>query len=292
MNSILFEPNKKIITPATDPSKVDLEDWAQEPTKIIPYDGMTDILEQYYKRYSKSTKKLRKLNTETNSDNQSAISDLESDIFDDLKSFTQPQSLSLVKNLTLNISNPYDYLDGDLFIDKEGQSLSSYYKDTKPTKVLPLILALESTPLALITEHYPDVFSQTLLSELDFPRNNFALAVRSFIDSDITIRRFKSPIADAFWNALDIRGSLAFYYDEAPYYNISFNFNGYEYLIARVSTRDSITQFVDFEAKRITKNKIKDIDPDITNEGGVFLLVESTVQDPSKNDYIIMGTPY
>lgn len=292
MNSILFEPNKKIITPATDPSKVDLEDWAQEPAKIIPYDGMTDILEQYYKRYSKSTKKLRKLNEETNSDNQSAIANLESDIFDDLKNFTQPQSLSLVKNLTLNISNPYDYLDGDLFIDKEGQSLSSYYKDTKPTKVLPLILALESTPLALITEHYPDVFSQTLLSELDFPRNNFALAVRSFIDSDITIRRFKSPIADAFWNVLDIKGSLAFYYDEAPYYNISFNFNGYEYLIARTSTRDSITQFVDFEAKRVTKNKIKDIDPDITNEGGAFLLVESTVQDPSKNDYIIMGTPY
>lgn len=292
MNSILFEPNKKIITSATDPSKVDLADWAQEPTKIIPYDGMTDILEQYYKRYSKSTKKLRKLNTETNSDNQSAIANLESDIFDDLKNFTQPQSLSLVKNLTLNISNPYDYLDGDLFIDKEGQSLSSYYKDTKPTKVLPLILALKSTPLALITEHYPDVFSQTLLSELDFPRNNFALAVRSFIDSDITIRRFKSPIADAFWNALDIRGSLAFYYDEAPYYNISFNFSGYEYLITKVSTRDSITQFVDFESKRITKNKIKDIDPGITNEGDTLMLVESTVQDPSKNDYIIMGAPY
>lgn len=291
MNSILFEPNKKIITPATDPSKVDLEDWAQEPTKIIPYDGMTDILKQYYKRYSKSTKKLRKLNKETNSDNQSAISDLESDIFDDLKSFTQPQSLSLVKNLTLNIMNPYDYLTGGLFIDKE-QSLSSYYEDLKSTIVAPLILALEDEPLAVITEHYPNIFSRFFLSELDFPRNNFALAVRSFIDSDITIRRFKSPIADAFWNVLDIKGSLAFYYDEAPYYNISFNFNGYEYLIARTSTRDSITQFVDFEAKRVTKNKIKDIDPDITNEGGVFLLVESTVQDPSKNDYIIMGTPY
>jgi len=291
MNSILFEPNKKIITPATDPSKVDLEDWAQEPAKIIPYDGMTDILEQYYKRYSKSTKKLRKLNEETNSDNQSAIANLESDIFDDLKNFTQPQSLSLVKNLTLNISNPYDYLDGDLFIDKEGQSLSSYYKDTKPTKVLPLILALESTPLALITEHYPDVFSQTLLSELDFPKKNFALSVRSFIDSDITIRRFKSPIAAAFWNALDIRGSLAFYYDEAPYYNISFNFSGYEYLIAKVSTRET-TQWVDFDAKRVTKNKIKDIDPDITNEGDVFMLVESTVEDLSKNDYTIMETPY
>lgn len=291
MNSILFEPNKKIITPATDPSKVDLEDWAQEPTKIIPYDGMTDILEQYYKRYSKSTKKLRKLNEETNSDNQSAIANLESDIFDDLKSFTQPQSSSLVKNLTLNIADLYDYITGDLFIDKE-QSLSSNYKGISPTIVAPLILALKSTPLAVITEHYPNLFSQFFLSELNFPRNNFALSVRSFIDSDITIRRFKSPIADAFWDALDIKGSLAFYYDEAPYYNISFNFNGYEYLIARTSTRDSITQFVDFEAKRVTKNKIKDIDPDITNEGGVFLLVESTVQDPSKNDYIIMGTPY
>ena len=291
MNSILFEPNKKIITPATDPSKVDLADWAQEPTKIIPYDGMTDILEQYYKRYSKSTKKLRKLNTETNSDNQSAISDLESDILDDLKSFTQPQSSSLVKNLTLNIMNPVGSLFRSLFIDKE-RSLSSYYKNIKSTKVLPLILALKSTPLALITEHYPDMFSQTFLSELDFPKKNFALSVRSFIDSDITIRRFKSPIADAFWNALDIRGSLAFYYNEAPYYNISFNFSGYEYLIAKVSTRDSITQFVDFESKRITKNKIKDIDPDITNEGDTFMLVESTVRDPSKNDYIIMGTPY
>lgn len=291
MNSILFEPNKKIITPATDPSKVDLEDWAQEPAKIIPYDGMTDILEQYYKRYSKSTKKLRKLNKETNSDNQSAISDLESDIREDLKSFTQPQSLSLVKNLTLNIADLYGYITGNLFIDKE-HKLSSNYEGISPTIVAPLILALEDEPLAVITEHYPNIFSRSFLPELDFPRNNFALSVRSFIDSDITIRRFKSPIADAFWNVLDIKGSLAFYYDEAPYYNISFNFNGYEYLIARTSTRDSITQFVDFEAKRITKNKIKDIDPDITNEGGVFLLVESTVQDPSKNDYIIMGTPY
>lgn len=291
MNSILFESNKKIITPVTDPSKVDLADWAQEPTKIISYDGMTDILEQYYKRYSKSTKKLRKLNTETNSENQSAISDLESDILDDLKSFTQPQSLSLVKKLTLNIMNPYDYLTGGLFIDKE-QNLSSYYEDLKPTIVMPLILTLEDEPLAVITEHYPNVFSRSFLPELDFPRNNFALSVRSFIDSDITIKRFKSPIADAFWNALDIRGSLAFYYDEAPYYNISFNFSGYEYLIAKVSTRDSITQFVDFESKRITKNKIKDIDPGITNEGDTFMLVESAVQDPSKNDYIIMGAPY
>ena len=291
MNSILFEPNKKIITPATDPSKVDLADWAQEPTKIIPYDGMTDILEQYYKRYSKSTKKLRKLNTETNSDNQSAISDLESDIFDDLKSFTQSQSLSLVKNLTLNIADLYDYITGDLFIDKE-QKLSSNYEGIPPTIVAPLILALEDEPLAVITEHYPNIFSRSFLPELDFPRNNFALSVRSFIDSDITIRRFKSPIADAFWNALDIRGSLAFYYDEAPYYNISFNFSGYEYLIAKVSTRDSKTQFVDFESKRITKNKIKDIDPGITNEGDTFMLVESTVRDPSKNGYIIMGTPY
>lgn len=290
MNSILFEPNKKIITPATDPSKVDLEDWAQEPTKIIPYDGMTDILEQYYKRYSKSTKKLRKLNEETNSDNQSAISELESDILDDLKSFTQPQPSSLVKNLTLNIMNPYDYLTGGLFIDKV-QKLSSYYEDLKPTIVMPLILTLESTPLAVITEHYPNIFSQFFLPELDFPRNNFALAVRSFIDSDITIRRFKSPIADAFWNALDKRGSLAFYYDEAPYYNISFNSSGYEYLIAKVSTRET-TQWVDFDAKRVTKNKIKDIDPDITNEGDVFMLVESTVEDLSKNDYTIMETPY
>ena len=152
MNSILFEPNKNIITPATDPSKVDLADWAQEPTKIIPYDGMTDILEQYYKRYSKSTKKLRKLKTETNSDNQSAISDLESDILDDLKSFTQPQSSSLVKNLTLNIMNPVGSLFRSLFIDKE-RSLSSYYKNIKSTKVLPLILALKYTPLSLITEH-------------------------------------------------------------------------------------------------------------------------------------------
>lgn len=290
MNSILFEPNKKIITPATDPSKVDLEDWAQEPAKIIPYDGMTDILEQYYKRYSKSTKKLRKLNEETNSDNQSAIANLESDIRDDLKSFTQPQSLSLVKNLTLNIADLYDYITGDLFIDKE-QKLSSNYEGLSPTIVAPLILALEDEPLAVITEHYPTIFSQSFLSELDFPRNNFALSVRSFIDSNITIRRFKSPIADAFWNALDTRGSLAFYYDEAPYYNISFNSSGYEYLIAKVSTRET-TQWVDFDAKRVTKNKIKDIDPDITNEGDVFMLVESTVEDLSKNDYTIMETPY
>lgn len=251
------------------------------PNKVISYDKMNDALESIYIQYAKTAKKLMKSTSEISvtfklifvnfilflltmgidrsfvhgslkevilivawlivasaisgqilyNDAHSLIPHkykLDSSIVDDMDLFHGDRTL-LVDNMHLYIVNPFDSespVDPDL-------NFIYYYQGTDSKVVLPLVLMIDSLPVALITHSYQNKKSKTEPTGVDI----------------IPVR---SPKGDAFWQTLNSLANLTLYYNEEPYYGISFNYEGYDYLITAISITPG--DQVIFKAKLIAKN--------------------------------------
>lgn len=153
---------------------------------------------------------------------------LDSSVVDDMDLFHGDRTL-LVDNMHLYIVNPFDSeppVDPDL-------NFIYYYQGTDSKVVLPLVLMIDSLPVALITHSYQNKKSKTEPTGVDI----------------IPVR---SPKGDAFWQTLNSLANLTLYYNEEPYYGISFNYEGYDYLITAISITPE--DQVIFKAKLIAKN--------------------------------------
>ena len=264
------------------------------PNKVISYDKMNDALESIYIQYAKTAKKLMKSTSEISVTFKlifvnfvlflltmgidrsfvhgslkevilivawlivaSAISgqilyndahvydahsliphkyNLDSSIVDDMDLFHGDKTL-LVDNMHLYIMNPFDPespVDPDL-------NFIYYYQGTDSKVVLPLVLTIDSLPVALITHSYKDKKSKTEPTGVDI----------------IPVR---SPKGNAFWQTLNSLANLTLYYDEEPYYGISLNYEGYDYLITAISITPE--DQVIFKAKLIAKTTDLEVKPE------------------------------
>ena len=264
------------------------------PNKVISYDKMNDALESIYTQYARTAKKLMKPTSEISVTFKlifvnfilflltmgidysfvhgslkevllivvwlivaSAISgqilyndahaydthsliphkyNLDSSVVDDMDLFHGDKTL-LVDNMHLYIMNPFDTkspVDPDL-------NFIYYYQGTDLKIVLPLVLMIDSLPVALITHSYKNKKSKTEPTGVDI----------------IPIR---SPKGDAFWQTLNSLANLTLYYDEEPYYGISFNYKGYDYLITAISITPE--DQVIFKAKLIAKTTDLEVKPE------------------------------
>lgn len=255
------------------------------PNKVISYDKMNDALESIYTQYARTAKKLMKPTSEISVtfklifvnfilflltmgidhsfvhgslkevilivvwlivasaisgqilykdahayDAHSLIShkyNLDSSVVDDMDLFHGDKTL-LVDNMHLYIMNPFDPespVNPDL-------NFIYYYQGTDSKSVLPLVLTIDSLPIALITKSYKNKKSKTEPTGVD-------------------IIPVSSPKGDAFWQTLNSLANLTLYYNEKPYYGISLNYEGYDYLITAISItpKDQVV----FKAKLIAK---------------------------------------
>lgn len=264
------------------------------PNKIISYDKMNDALESIYTQYARTAKKLMKPTSEISVTFKlifvnfilflltmgidrsfvhgslkevilivawlivaSAISgqilyndahaydahfliphkyNLDSSVVDDMDLFHGDKTL-LVDNMHLYIMNPFDPespVDPDL-------NFIYYYQGTDLKIVLPLVLTIDSLPVALITKSYKDKKSKTE-------------------PTDVDIIPVSSPKGDAFWQTLNSLANLTLYYNEEPYYGISLNYEGYDYLITAISITPE--DQVIFKAKLIAKTTDLEVEPE------------------------------
>jgi len=264
------------------------------PSKVISYDKMNDALESIYTQYARTAKKLMKPTSEISVtfklifvnfilflltmgidhsfvhgslkevllivvwlivalaisgqilyndahayDAHSLIPhkyNLDSSVVDDMDLFHGDKTL-LVDNMHLYIMNPFDTkspVDPDL-------NFIYYYQGTDLKIVLPLVLMIDSLPVALITHSYKNKKSKTEPTGVDI----------------IPIR---SPKGDAFWQTLNSLANLTLYYDEEPYYGISLNYEGYDYLITAISITSE--DQVIFKAKLIAKTTDLEVKPE------------------------------
>lgn len=264
------------------------------PNKVISYDKMNDALESIYTQYARTAKKLMKPTSEisvtfklifvnfilfllTMGINHSfvhgslkevllivvwlivasAISgqilyndahaydahsliphkyNLDSSVVDDMNLFHGDKTL-LVDNMHLYIMNPFDPespVDPDL-------NFIYYYQGTDSKSVLPLVLTIDSLPVALITNSYKNKKSKTE-------------------STGVNIIPVRSPKGDAFWQTLNSLANLTLYYKEKPYYGISLNYEGYDYLITAISITPE--DQVIFKAKLIAKTTDLEMKPE------------------------------
>ena len=264
------------------------------PSKVISYDKMNDALESIYTQYARTAKKLMKPTSEISVTFKlifvnfilflltmgidhsfvhgslkevllivvwlivaSAISgqilyndahaydahsliphkyNLDSSVVDDMDLFHGDKTL-LVDNMHLYIMNPFDSespVDPDL-------NFIYYYQGTDSKIVLPLVLTIDSLPVALITHSYKDKKSKTE-------------------STGVNIIPVRSPEGDAFWQTLNSLANLTLYYKEKPYYGISLNYEGYDYLITAISIAPE--DQVIFKAKLIAKTTDLEVKPE------------------------------
>lgn len=264
------------------------------PSKVISYDKMNDALESIYTQYARTAKKLMKPTSEISVTFKlifvnfilflltmgidhsfvhgslkevllivvwlivaSAISgqilyndahaydahsliphkyNLDSSVVDDMDLFHGDKTL-LVDNMHLYIMNPFDSespVDPDL-------NFIYYYQGTDSKIVLPLVLTIDSLPVALITHSYKDKKSKTE-------------------STGVNIIPVRSPEGDAFWQTLNSLANLTLYYKEKPYYGISLNYEGYDYLITAISITPE--DQVIFKAKLIAKTTDLEVKPE------------------------------
>lgn len=264
------------------------------PNKVISYDKMNDALESIYIQYAKTAKKLMKSTSEISVTFKlifvnfilflltmgidhsfvhgslkevllivvwlivaSAISgqilyndahaydahsliphkyNLDSSVVDDMDLFHGDKTL-LVDNMHLYIMNPFDPespVDPDL-------NFIYYYQGTDSKSVLPLVLTIDSLPVALITNSYQNKKSKTE-------------------STGVNIIPVGSPKGDAFWQTLNSLANLTLYYKEKPYYGISLNYEGYDYLITAISITPE--DQVIFKAKLIAKTTDLEVKPE------------------------------
>lgn len=264
------------------------------PNKVISYDKMNDALESIYTQYARTAKKLMKPTSEISVTFKlifvnfilflltmgidrffvrgslkeiilivawlivaSAISgqilyndayaydahsliphnyNLDSSVVDDMDLFHGDKTL-LVDNMHLYIMNPFDPespVNPDL-------NFIYYYQGTDSKSVLPLVLTIDSLPVALITKSYKNKKSKTEPTGVD-------------------IIPVSSPKGDAFWQTLNSLANLTLYYNEKPYYGISLNYEGYDYLITAISItpKDQVV----FKAKLIAKTTDLEVKPE------------------------------
>lgn len=264
------------------------------PNKVISYDKMNDALESIYTQYARTAKKLMKPTSEISVTFKlifvnfilflltmgidhsfahgslkevllivvwlivaSAISgqilyndahaydahsliphkyNLDSSVVDDMDLFHGDKTL-LVDNMHLYIMNPFDPespVDPDL-------NFIYYYQGTDSKSVLPLVLTIDSLPVALITNSYQNKKSKTE-------------------STGVNIIPVGSPKGDAFWQTLNSLANLTLYYKEKPYYGISLNYEGYDYLITAISITPE--DQVIFKAKLIAKTTDLEVKPE------------------------------
>lgn len=264
------------------------------PNKVISYDKMNDALESIYTQYARTAKKLMKPTSEISVTFKlifvnfilflltmgidhsfvhgslkevllivvwlivaSAISgqilyndahaydahsliphnyNLDSSVVDDMDLFHGDKTL-LVDNMHLYIMNPFDPespVDPDL-------NFIYYYQGTDSKSVLPLVLTIDSLPVALITNSYKNKKSKTE-------------------STGVNIIPVRSPKGDAFWQTLNSLANLTLYYKEKPYYGISLNYEGYDYLITAISITPE--DQVIFKAKLIAKTTDLEVKPE------------------------------
>lgn len=264
------------------------------PNKVISYDKMNDALESIYTQYARTAKKLMKPTSEISVTFKlifvnfilflltmgidhsfvhgslkevilivvwlivaSAISgqilyndahaydahsliphkyNLDSSVVDDMNLFHGDKTL-LVDNMHLYIMNPFDPespVDPDL-------NFIYYYQGTGSKSVLPLVLTIDSLPVALITNSYKNKKSKTE-------------------STGVNIIPVRSPKGDAFWQTLNSLANLTLYYKEKPYYGISLNYEGYDYLITAISITPE--DQVIFKAKLIAKTTDLEVKPE------------------------------
>lgn len=263
------------------------------PSKVISYDKMNDALESIYTQYARTAKKLMKPTSEISVTFKlifvnfilflltmgidhsfvhgslkevllivawliiaSAISgqilyndahaydahsliphnyNLDSSVVDDMDLFHGDKTL-LVDNMHLYIMNPFDPkspVDPDL-------NFIYYYQGTDSKSVVPLVLTIDSLPVALITNSYKNKKSKTE-------------------STGVNIIPVRSPKGDAFWQTLNSLANLTLYYKEKPYYGISLNYEGYDYLITAISITPE--DQVIFKAKLIAKTTDLEVKP-------------------------------
>lgn len=264
------------------------------PNKVISYDKMNDALESIYTPYARTAKKLMKPTSEISVtfklifvnfilflltmgidhsfvhgslkevllivvwlivasgisgqilyndahayDAHSLIPhkyNLDSSVVDDMDLFHGDKTL-LVDNMHLYIMNPFDPespVDPDL-------NFIYYYQGTDSKSVLPLVLTIDSLPVALITNSYQNKKSKTE-------------------STGVNIIPVGSPKGDAFWQTLNSLANLTLYYKEKPYYGISLNYEGYDYLITAISITPE--DQVIFKAKLIAKTTDLEVKPE------------------------------